>query len=853
MDIQDYVGKRIIAWHYFNDNYSGLYGENKRCYVYPRYIQNLKGKWDKINPEDFPELGRIDVKIAGDTTADEIYNQKGEVVIIQMNTCPIENNSSKNWYSLRYNPGFTRGTSEIEIDKFFAKGLIQILDVNDSFKSILKNRGFKYLNINHIFTKEIILKVDNVYYGPFDFDYKEGCISLIGKASYQYRIGQYSIESFENKILQVLDNNLALAAIFIDSDSYDIFNKADTYVDWVSDDTLLDVLAKTLKEQTNFNYTKNQIKQIKEAVEEATKLSKEFELTEERRERIESLLNGIEQKDTFIQKIAYYILENGELSKKLVEIIESEHFEEIADKITELSSVKLLINQKKAELKNINSQLEIAQKDAEAITREAQHEMQEKNKEIIVDLENRTEQLKTQIQELNDEKNKLQEYVDCTKDYAELVANKAQILKDIEQARAEHDSLMKERTRLEDKFSETLQTFSDTAKTTAKALDSKLLDRVLKAASGEDIVEEEILEFDSNLLIEPLGSDEILEIVEYHIREEANRNISDNEIINYLICISQGFITTFAGEPGTGKTSICNILAKSLGLARKDKNSRFVEVSVERGWTSHKDFIGYFNPLTKTIEKSNSVVFDALRLLNNEVESKHIAPFFILLDEANLSPIEHYWASFLKICDFDSEKRSINLGGKYIWSIPNHLRFLATVNFDHTTEELSPRFLDRSWIITLEPDLLNEEIVANPEIINHDKVISYDSLNSTFLVRSDDTIDENILSKWTNIQKIFKNSGLPIMPRNLKMVQNYCKVACRLMDRQSAESRFAPLDFAVAQKILPIICGSGDQYKKLIEELEKECNSMPLCFKHIERIKKVSKETLGGYYQFFSK
>ena len=33
-----------------------------------------------------------------------------------------------------------------------------------------------------------------------------------------------------------------------------------------------------------------------------------------------------------------------------------------------------------------------------------------------------------------------------------------------------------------------------------------------------------------------------------------------------------------------------------------------------------------------------------------------------------------------------------------------YVRFIATVNFDHTTEELSPRFLDRSWIITLDSD-----------------------------------------------------------------------------------------------------------------------------------------------------
>ena len=56
------------------------------------------------------------------------------------------------------------------------------------------------------------------------------------------------------------------------------------------------------------------------------------------------------------------------------------------------------------------------------------------------------------------------------------------------------------------------------------------------------------------------------------------------------------------------------------------------------------------------------------------------------------------------------------------------------------------------------------------------------------------------------------------------------------MVRDTPETKLAPLDFAVAQKILPTINGSGENLEKLIEDLDKEFdNGMPICAKIIRR------------------
>lgn len=62
----------------------------------------------------------------------------------------------------------------------------------------------------------------------------------------------------------------------------------------------------------------------------------------------------------------------------------------------------------------------------------------------------------------------------------------------------------------------------------------------------------------------------------------AGRDFTRNDIANLMICLTQGYITTFAGMPGTGKTSLAGILAGALGLTQPQAN-RFCEVSVERG------------------------------------------------------------------------------------------------------------------------------------------------------------------------------------------------------------------------------------------------------------------------------
>ncbi|UNT92584.1 hypothetical protein [Allobaculum sp. Allo2] len=58
------------------------------------------------------------------------------------------------------------------------------------------------------------------------------------------------------------------------------------------------------------------------------------------------------------------------------------------------------------------------------------------------------------------------------------------------------------------------------------------------------------------------------QLVDYLVftMQKSRPEYSRNEILNILICLTQGFLTIFTGQPGSGKTSICRVTAQALHL-----------------------------------------------------------------------------------------------------------------------------------------------------------------------------------------------------------------------------------------------------------------------------------------------
>lgn len=316
---------------------------------------------------------------------------------------------------------------------------------------------------------------------------------------------------------------------------------------------------------------------------------------------------------------------------------------------------------------------------------------------------------------------------------------------------------------------------------------------------------------------------DIIKHIEQGMIQE-DRNISIIDVINITVTLQQSFICFLAGLPGGGKTTLARLVAKIHGI----QDSRFLDVPVARGWTGQRDLIGFLNPITGKFQSSSTGLYEFLYALSEESENEDfLVPLsMVLLDEANLSPMEHYWSSFMG--QTDSKVKKLTLGDEYI-KIPENLRFISTINYDTTTEPLSPRLIDRAPIIVLEPN--NIITNSNQDIDKKTAIqvpIAYETMEKYF-GRTDDTpefeVHERRIYERIRATLEIRDSelGKPVLISSRKeiAIRHYCNKARPLMREFSTDDEWLALDYAVLQLILPLLRGHGKKFGNRLEQLRE--------------------------------
>ena len=873
--LNQYYGKEIVATLSINEKIRPE--ENTILYVHPTFIVQGE-KLVPVDSNDFPHVGCFEGRLYGGATAESIFTKFGRIVSIRISSeSDMNYTGNNNVYYLRYNPELGKDRSDLWFEEFKGRGLYQIIDSYKSFVFIEKERCIDDLD-RGIYTNYILVRNKDKLYGPFEYDRKQGSLLLRALSQFNYLVGEYTEAKLSEQIYDVCDSFGNSSANFISRSAIKEPKDNKTNYDWIADDVVIDIFMEIMR--TKYGYNCDLFRQVKEIVINANKVGSYGELSLGRVKKLKSLAQFVLQNEKYSDEYLGRVFKNEGLQQEFRENdIEMLYFEGLTDR-SAWSSLGIEERLRKIAMKREAAAVAAMESGKEydslsqmlAAKQQAQESTLKTNTQQVVVDNTKLEKITAERDKLLKENENLNEKLTAIQDYDQIIEQKESLQAQIQQLKHDYKKLKQERDQaeqeklsFEQQIDSKIETLKDQAAAAFNVLENKFIDKVLRSEGSTarlEELEEPKLIFDASVLSKDMSAPALIDRVSSFLNDKAHRNISNNDIANYLICLSQGFMTTFAGEPGTGKTSLCNLLAKSLGLATGVHDNRFVEISVERGWTSHKDFIGYYNPLIKSLEKSNVDAFNAFELLNTECGSaeipydeKQIAPFIMLLDEANLSPMEHYWAVFLKNCDVNSAtKKMISLGGNKSFSLPPHLRFLATVNFDHTTEELSPRYLDRSWVIYLDPKGCEQDFGDDEAILNAKSMVSFGSLIRAFGVKEKNDITDAVAQKWLALQNIFANNTMPIAPRNLKMVRHYCNTACRCMDLEGSINKLAPIDYAFAQKILPSINGSGDQYKNLIEDLIKECpeQSMPITAKHLQRMNRQAKNNMG-FYQFFAR
>ena len=140
----------------------------------------------------------------------------------------------------------------------------------------------------------------------------------------------------------------------------------------------------------------------------------------------------------------------------------------------------------------------------------------------------------------------------------------------------------------------------------------------------------------------------------------------------------------------------------------KEIDSGYQIVPVGANWTDNTNIIGYYNAITEQYQSTPT--FDLI----NEASNDFNTPYFLILDEMNLSHVERYFADFLSAIE---SKESIPIFGKSNKSLtlPNNLFIIGTVNVDETTYMFSPKVLDRANTIEFDTLSVSEYITVNLE------------------------------------------------------------------------------------------------------------------------------------------
>lgn len=328
----------------------------------------------------------------------------------------------------------------------------------------------------------------------------------------------------------------------------------------------------------------------------------------------------------------------------------------------------------------------------------------------------------------------------------------------------------------------------------------------------------------------------------------------------YITALMSKSFIILSGNSGTGKTRIAKSFAQYLEVKLGENEKNWILVPVGADWTDNTKILGFYNPLADNgkgkYEKSS-----ILRLIElaNLPENKDI-PFFIILDEMNLSHVERYFADFLSHMetpeiDFVIDGYSSKL--KY----PKNLFIVGTVNIDETTYMFSPKVLDRANVIEFIPkkesvlDLFKVPLDSKNNILVAHSNFAKLFLNKSLDIRNgnsklnDDMIQE-LQGIFSTLYDLLAKCGYEFSYRTVHEIRQYISAAYELYTEVNDFKLNSVVDEAIIQKILPKIHGNRREIGELLEELESFCKEKNLLLS-LDKIEKMKGKLVKVQYASF--
>lgn len=189
---------------------------------------------------------------------------------------------------------------------------------------------------------------------------------------------------------------------------------------------------------------------------------------------------------------------------------------------------------------------------------------------------------------------------------------------------------------------------------------------------------------------------------------------SKEDIKAFIAGMAASPFAILQGMSGTGKTSLPRIFADAI----------FGEVNivpVESSWRDRNELLGYYNDFSK---KYTAKEFTC-DLYKANTPNYRSVPYFIVLDEMNLSRVEYYFADFLSVLENDPNEWKIQLVETDMRQLPNEITPEVR---DALANDDSARYVElRSIVEKLYPEKgsLDSEAIQNAQAGEKQKLLQF--------------------------------------------------------------------------------------------------------------------------------
>ena len=264
-----------------------------------------------------------------------------------------------------------------------------------------------------------------------------------------------------------------------------------------------------------------------------------------------------------------------------------------------------------------------------------------------------------------------------------------------------------------------------------------------------------------------------------------------------------------------------------------EKDSKYQIVPVGANWTDNTNIVGYYNVITEDYQLTPA--YELIRHAQEDLDN----PYFLILDEMNLSHVERYFADFLSAIESGEE---IPLyGNNEKLELPDNLFIIGTVNVDETTYMFSPKVLDRANTIEFDTVPASDYMFSNNDFTDFEGDIEYlqspledadvsnlniEDLKEIFskIYCDDDNLWDMLAIELTAFQETLKGSGFDFGFRVINEILRFMVVAWKYEGSpenwQNWERYF---DAQIKQKILPKLHGSEKAIGNVLNNLFNLC------------------------------